>query len=149
MVCCLGSKYLQKPGVWKPRVYGIRIPSRELTYPTLGNHLQNAIFAGYVSSLEGIHIWVDLYGYSGYSISFPCSPRHWNHVAPVPHVQHQQSPVDELCPPRRTKNLGKTWKMTLNVQKVRLVPWFSSSLYYQIKIFHQPGFCSNKVSFLS
>ena len=32
------------------------IPSRELTYPTLGsseNHLQNAIFGGYVSSLEG------------------------------------------------------------------------------------------------
>ena len=32
------------------------IPSRELTYPTLGkeNHLQNAILGGYVSSLEGI-----------------------------------------------------------------------------------------------
>ena len=32
------------------------IHSRELTYPTLGsseNHLQNAIFWGYVSSLEG------------------------------------------------------------------------------------------------
>ena len=35
------------------------IPSRELTYPTLGsseNHLQNAIFGGYVSSLEGMYI---------------------------------------------------------------------------------------------
>ena len=37
--------------------YPLYIPSRELTYPTLGsseNHLQNAIFGGYVSSLEGI-----------------------------------------------------------------------------------------------
>jgi len=33
-----------------------KIPSRELTYPTLGkgNHLQNAILMGYVSSLKCI-----------------------------------------------------------------------------------------------
>ena len=34
-----------------------RLPSRELTYPTereKENHLQNAIFGGYVSSLEGM-----------------------------------------------------------------------------------------------
>ena len=39
---------------------GIRsLPSRKLTYPTWGsleNHLQNGLFRGYVSSLEGISL---------------------------------------------------------------------------------------------
>ena len=37
-------------------VFSSYIPSRELTYPTLGigKYFQNAIFGGYVSSLEGI-----------------------------------------------------------------------------------------------
>ena len=42
-----------------PKINGFKwggIPSRELTYPTLKkeNHLQNGLFRGYVSSLEGI-----------------------------------------------------------------------------------------------
>ena len=44
-------------------IYGI--PSRELTHPIWGkgNHLQNAIFGGYVSSLGGIYLHlVDFYG---------------------------------------------------------------------------------------
>ena len=38
--------------------WNCNLPSRKLTYPTWGkgNHLQNAIFGGYVSSLEGILI---------------------------------------------------------------------------------------------
>ena len=40
------------------------LPSRGLTYPTWGkeNHLQNAIFGGYVSSLEGIFPICSMYG---------------------------------------------------------------------------------------
>ena len=44
-------------------IYGI--PSRELTHPIWGkgNHLQNAIFGGYVSSMGGIYLHlVDFYG---------------------------------------------------------------------------------------
>ena len=48
------------PHVRLPQVHGLisKKPSRELTYPTLGkeNHLQNAIFGRYVSSLEGNHL---------------------------------------------------------------------------------------------
>ena len=44
---------------WDISVNHEQVPSRQLTYPTFGKgksekHLQNAIFGGYVSSLEGI-----------------------------------------------------------------------------------------------
>ena len=46
-------------GDMTPKTEEDEIPSRELTYPTLGNHLQNAILGGYVSPLEGIRMVTD------------------------------------------------------------------------------------------
>ena len=52
------------------------IPSRELTYPTLGsleNHLQNAILGGYVSSLEGKLFFRVIFGLGGVrTVRFRC-----------------------------------------------------------------------------
>ena len=51
----------------KAREGSSRIASRELTYPTWGsleNHLQNAIFGGYVNSLEGsglLQVWLSFF----------------------------------------------------------------------------------------
>ena len=69
-----------------PQGMPIILASRELTYPTLGkgNHLQNAILGGYVSSLEGNHfIWFH-FKYTWFL--FPSLPESWKRLCIGPWI---------------------------------------------------------------